>query len=290
MNPGMEGLTSTVRQVNGVALHTVEAGPADGPLVILLHGFPDFWWSWRGQIGPLAERGHRVVAPDMRGHNLSQKPPRVADYALDTLVADVTALADALGRRRFRLVGHDWGGVVAWWSAVRHPDRVERLAILNAPHPDTWARQALLHPSQALRSTYVALFQLPLLPELLLRAGRFAALRRALTASSRPGTFTEGDLDRYAEAWSQPGALTAMLNYYRALRLRPAKGAPHRVAPPALVIWGARDRFLERHVARAALDLCESGEGLFLDEATHWVHLEEPEAVNSALARFLQEG
>ena len=283
-------LTSTRRQVNGVTLHAVEAGPGDGPLVILLHGFPDHWWSWHRQIEPLADQGCRVVAPDMRGYNLSSKPASVADYALDTLVADVMALADAHERSRFRLVGHDWGGVVAWWCAVRHPDRVERLAVLGAPHPDTWTRQALLHPSQALRSSYVALFQVPFLPEAVLRAGGFALLRRALTANSRPRTFTAQALDRYEEAWSQPGALTGMLSYYRALRLRPAEGAPHRIAPPALVIWGRRDAFLEPHLFRAALDLCDRGEGVLLDAAGHWVQLEEAEAVNAALARFFGAG
>lgn len=282
--------TSTRRWVNGVTLHLMEAGPEDGPLVILLHGFPDFWWSWHRQIGPLADQGYRVVAPDMRGYNLSSKPLDLADYALDTLVTDVMALADAQGRDRFHLVGHDWGGVVAWWCAVRHPERVERLVVLDAPHPDTWSIQARRHPTQALRSSYVAFFQVPLVPEFLVRARGFALLRRALTANSRPGTFGGEDLDRYAEAWSQPGALTAMINYYRALRLRPSGDGAHRIASPTLVIWGGRDRFLELHLAEAALDLCDRGDGsrlLILDEAGHWPHIEEPDAVNLALADFL---
>lgn len=280
-------LTSTRRRLNGVALHVVEAGPPDGPLAILLHGFPDAWWTWQRQIGPLAEAGYRVIAPTLRGYHLSSKPERLAAYALDVLVGDVTGLADAYGRDRFRLVGHDWGGVVAWWTAVRHPERVERLVVVDAPHPDVWAGVARRHPTQALRSTYVGFFQLPWVPEALLRANDFALMRRALLRTSRPGAFTADDLRRYREAWGEPGALTAMINYYRALRLRPASDAAHRIRPPALVVWGGRDAFLERPMFEASLALCDRGEALFLEDATHWVHREEAEAVNAALLRFL---
>ena len=279
------GWSSTRHRVNGVDLHVVEAGPAAGPLVVLLHGFPDFWWTWRRQIGPLVARGHRVVVPDQRGYNLSGKPSGVAAYALDALVADVVGLADAYGRASFRLVGHDWGGVVAWGAALRHPGRIERLVVMDAPHPAVWGRQALRHPTQALRSTYVAFFQLPWLPEALLRANDFALARRSLTGSSRPGTFTPADLDRYAQAWAQPGALTAMLNYYRALRHTP-RDLPTRVRPPALVVWGGRDVALERHLFQASLDQCSRGQGLLLEQASHWVHLEEAKAVNAAILRF----
>jgi pimeloyl-ACP methyl ester carboxylesterase len=277
-------------RVNDIELHVVEAGPESGPLVVLLHGFPDFWWSWRRQVGPLAERGYRVVVPDQRGYDLSDKPSGVAAYALDNLVADVVGLADAYGRDSFNLAGHDWGGVVAWGTAIRHPERVARLVVMDAPHPDVWARQALRHPTQLLRSLYVAFFQLPRLPEALLRARNFAPLRRALTTTSRPGVFAPEDLDRYVAAWSQPGALTAMLNYYRALRRRPTVGAtPARVRPPTLVVWGGRNAFLERHLFKASLDLCDRGAGLFLDDASHWVHLEEAKTVTAALLRFLDD-
>lgn len=278
--------THVHHRVNGITLHAVEAGPPDGPLVLLLHGFPEFWWGWRRQIGPLAAAGLRVVAPDLRGYNLSDKPPGIDAYAPDTLAADVIGLMDTYGRAKARMVGHDWGGIVAWWTAAKHPGRVERLAILNAPHPDAWSRRVRRNPGQALRSTYAALFQLPRLPELMLRADGFAALRRALTGSARPDAFRPGELDRYVEAWSQPGALTAMLNYYRALRRRPRAPLP-RIAPPALVLWGAHDVALQRALARESLALCDRGGGVFLERATHWVHLEEPEAVNAALAAFM---
>ncbi len=271
---------------NGVRLHAVEAGPRDGPLVLLLHGFPEFWWGWRRQIEPLAAAGLRVVAPDGRGYNLSDRPRGVGAYDLDTLAADAIGIADALGRRTVSLVGHDWGGLVAWWAASRYPDRVERLAILNAPHPAIVGAYMRRRPAQALRSSYIGFFQLPLVPERLLAANDFALMRRAMRRSARPGTFSEADLDRYAQAWARPGALTAMLDWYRALRRRPPMPDPG-VQAPTLVIWGGRDRFLERGLAEASLALCREGRALWLDEASHWVHLEEAETVNLALLRFL---
>jgi pimeloyl-ACP methyl ester carboxylesterase len=279
-------VTSSRRAVNGVTHHVVEAGPADGPLVILLHGFPEFWWGWRRQIGALAAAGFRVIVPDQRGYNLSGKPRGIGAYDLDTLAADVVALAERCGHPTFRVVGHDWGGLVAWWAATRHPDRVERLCVLNAPHPEVFGPYARSHPSQMLKSAYVAWFQLPLLPEWSLARDGHGALRRALRGSSRRGTFSDADLAVYDGAWAQAGALTGMLNWYRALRRRPrATGA--RVAAPTLLVWGERDRFLERGLAQASLALCDRAEAAWFEDATHWVHLEEAEAVNRRLVAFL---
>ncbi len=278
--------TSARRSVNGITLHVIEAGTDSGPLVVLLHGFPEFWWGWRRQIGALAQAGCRVIVPDQRGYNLSDKPEGVRAYGLDTLAADVLALAEAYGRRTFSVVGHDWGGLVGWWAAMLHPERIERLAILNAPHPEVFGAYARSHPSQIRRSAYVAYFQLPGLPEWSLGRNRFAALRRALRGSSRPGTFSDADLSVYDAAWSPEGALTGMLNWYRALRHRPrAPGA--QVAAPTLLLWGERDLFLEKGLAQASLALCERAEVVWFETATHWVHLEEAEAVNERLVGFL---
>jgi pimeloyl-ACP methyl ester carboxylesterase len=280
------GWTSATRPVNGLSLHAVEAGPADGPLLILLHGFPEFWWGWRHQITPLADRGFRVVVPDMRGYNESDAPQEVFAFELDTLAADIVALADGYKAHRFRLVGHDWGGIVAWQVAARHPERIERLVVMNAPHPDTWAKGALTHPTQALRSTYVALFQLPWLLEAMLSAFDYAGLRPMMERTARPDAFKPGELDRYVEAWAHPGSLTAMLNYYRALRERKA-GEPQRIAPRTLILWGEKDRFLELHEAEAGLALCDDARLVTVENATHWLHLEEPDRVNGELVSFL---
>lgn len=283
------GWVETTHQVGGLTLHVVEAGPPDGLLLILLHGFPEFWWAWRHQITPLAERGYRVVVPDMRGYNTSDAPQEVAAYHLDTLAADVTALADAYGAERFRLVGHDWGGVVAWWVAAKYPERLPRVVIMDAPHPDVFVRQALKHPTQALRSSYIAFFQVPWLPEAALGSFDFKGLKAMMRGSARPGTFEPGALDRYAEAWARPGRLTAMLNYYRALREREAGEKPAQISPPALVLWGEEDSFLEQHVARAGLELCDRARLVVIGGATHWLHLEEPARVNAEIIDFLAD-
>lgn len=263
------------------------AGPPDGPLVVLLHGFPEFWYGWRRQLGPLATAGVRVVAPDLRGYNLSTKPTGLANYVLDVLADDVLSLADALGRRRFAIVGHDWGGVLAWHLAARDPGRIERAAILNAPHPATMRDFARDHPRQLARSWYVAFFQLPGLPERMLRAGDHAWLANGLTGSSRPGTFGDADLALYRRAWSQPGALTAMLAWYRAVRLQQPPTTPLRVEVPVQVIWGDRDRFLDRGLAEAGIAACDQSEVHHLRRASHWVQHEEPDEVNRLLLRFL---
>jgi epoxide hydrolase 4 len=274
---------------DGTRLHVVEAGPEDGPLVVLLHGFPEFWYGWRHQIGPLAAAGWRVAVPDQRGYNLSDKPRGIRAYTLDRLAGDVLAVADAAGRDRFSLVGHDWGGVVAWWLASRHPGRLDRLAILNAPHPATLSGHMRRHPTQALRSWYVAFFQLPGLPERVLSAGGFRFARRALERTSRPGTFGEEDLARYREAWGRPGALTAMLDWYRALRC-PQSAAGMRVRVPTLVLWGRRDAFLDEGLAERALSLCDDGRLQAWDDAGHWIQHEQAGRVNAALTAFLSGG
>jgi len=273
--------------INGIELNAVAAGPTDGSLAILLHGFSEFSYAWRHQIPALAAAGLRVVAPDQRGYNRSDKPAGISAYKLDMLADDVLGLADALGRQRFAVVGHDWGGVVAWQLATRNPERIARAAILNAPHPATMRRYARGHPSQALKSWYVGFFQLPVIPEQALRAGGFWGLRRALRRTSRAGTFTGEDFRRYGEAWAQPGALTAMLNWYRALRLPSSSTASARIRVPARVIWGDRDAFLERGLADSAVALCDDAEVIHLPEASHWLHHQEPERVNRLLTEFL---
>ncbi len=274
-------------RANGVTLHAVAAGPEDGRLVLLLHGFPEFWWGWRRQIGPLAAAGHRVIVPDARGYNLSEKPSGVGAYRLGQVVGDVLGLADALGRERFAVVGHDWGAITAWHLAAAHPERLERAAILNGPHPAVLPRHLLTHPTQALRLSYFAAFQPPLLPEALLRAGGFAALSRAMRTTAQPRSFPPSDLERYREAWAQPGALTAMLNWYRAALRHPMRTGHGPIRVPVRVIWGDLDVALDSDLAEAGVALCERGEVFHLPHATHWLQHDEPEAVNRLLLEFL---
>ena len=258
----------------------------DGPLVILLHGFPEFWYSWRKQLGPLAAAGFRVVAPDQRGYNLSSKPPAIADYAVHNLTADVIAIADQLGQDKFFLAGHDWGGAVAWATALQYPQRLRKLAILNVPHPAVFLRTINRNPRQMRRSWYMAFFQLPRLPEWRFSANNFAVGVRALVSSSRPGTFTAEDLDRYREAWSHPGTVTAMINWYRAFGKHGPRLAGPQVHVPTRILWGQRDRFLLPEMARESLKYCDSAELTYFPDATHWLQHEEPDAVNTALIDF----
>ena len=270
----------------GRRLAAIDEGPTDGPLVILLHGFPEFSYAWRNQVGPLVDDGWRVLVPDQIGYNLSDKPVGLENYDIDALADDVLRLAESAGYRTFSLVGHDWGGIVAWWLALRDPDRIERLAILNAPHPATMTRYAMTHPTQMLRSWYILFFQIPGVPEALLRAGGYRMARRLLTGTSRGDAFSRHDLDHYQEAWSRPGALTAMINWYRALRKR-RKLRSERVRVPTMILWGERDAALEFPLALAALRRCDQGRLFRFPNATHWLQHEEPEDVNHLLRAFL---
>jgi len=277
-------------QAQGLRFHAVAAGPEDGPLVILLHGFPETSYAWRHQVAPLAEAGFRVLAPDQRGYGNSDKPAGVSAYQLNALALDVIGLAQAVGRQQFSVVGHDWGGVVAWHLAMHHAVHIERAAILNAPHPATLLRYTLRNPLQLFKSAYVGLFQLPFAPELMLRANNYQAMAWALKASSRPGTFKPEDITIYRQAWAQPGALTTMLNWYRALPLPTAAKAPARIPAtlPIKILWGDRDTALERGLAEEAVTWCDNAEAIHLPGATHWLHHEESELVNAQLLEFLE--
>jgi epoxide hydrolase 4 len=271
-------------EVGDVRLHYVEAG--DGPLIVLLHGFPEFWFGWRLQIAPLAAAGFRVVAPDLRGYNLSSKPAGLAPYTADKLAEDVRGLIRERGAESALLVGHDWGGTAAWATAMNHPEVVDRLAILDAAHPRA-LQKGLRNPRQLQRSWYFFYFQPPGLPERHVRARDWRFFRNFLR-DARPA-YTPAEMERYVEAWSQPGAATAMINYYRAA-VRPPKGAKAELRPisaPTLLIWGERDRYLGpgvREPDRAdvpGLDRIER-----LPNASHWVHHDEAERVTQLLIDF----
>ena len=273
-------------EIGDQRLHYVEAG--DGPLIILLHGFPEFWYGWRQQIKPLATAGFRVVAPDMRGYNLSSRPVGVAAYDSDRLAADVRGLVHERGAKSAMLVGHDWGGTAAWATAMNHPEVVDRLAILNAAHPRRLL-QGLRTPRQLRKSWYFFYFQLPGLPESHVRARHWRFFRNFLQAA-HPDAYTPQEIERYVEAWSQPGAATAMINYYRASVRQSPKRAEAQLRPiqaPTLVIWGQRDRYLGPELAepdRADVPNLDRVERL--PDASHWVHHDEPERVTQLFIDF----
>jgi pimeloyl-ACP methyl ester carboxylesterase len=274
---------------NGIELHCAESGPPDGPMIFLLHGFPEFWYGWRHQIAPLAESGFRVIAPDQRGYNLSDKPESIDSYDLDQLATDIVGLADHFRQEAFSIAGHDWGAAVGWRLAGQHPERVRRLAALNAPHPAVWLDGMRNNPAQKRKSRYVRLFQVPHVPEFLLRLGNYGALASGFRDSIRNEAFTAADLALYRRAWSQPGAITAMVNWYRAaLRKRVMSPAEYRISVPTLVIWGMRDAYAEPSLAEASIRLCDTGSLCYLEHSTHWVQHDEPDRVGKLLLDFFR--
>ena len=285
-------------EVNGVRLHYARSG--SGPLIVFLHGFPEFWYAWKSQLDEFG-RNHLAVAPDMRGYNLSSKPAAVEDYRMPLLVADVRALATKLGasaNRKFVLVGHDWGGAVAWAYAMAHPDTLDRLVIVNAPHPAVFLRELRANPAQQKASQYMLMFRGPDAEATLSANGHEMLVRAVMGQGLKDGHFTEADKNAYIEAWSQPGALTGGLNYYRAAQVGPpgsASAPPSesnlptaKVTVPTLVIWGEKDTALltgnldglDAHVPQLTIRR--------IPEGTHWVVHEQPDLVNRHIREFIR--
>jgi epoxide hydrolase 4 len=256
---------------------------------VLLHGFPEFWYGWHRQIEPLARAGFRVVVPDQRGYNQSAKPRGIQSYTLAALTSDVISIADQLGRGQICLAGHDWGAAVAWSVALSHPQRIAKLAILNVPHPSVMRRYLFSNRHQLRRSWYMFFFQLPFLPETLFAANNFHMAISALCRSSRPGTFRAEDIAQYRNAWSQPGATTAMINWYRAAFRFRSHFADRTVRVPTRILWGSRDAFLLPEMAEESLRYCTNGELICFPEASHWLQHEEPSGISEHLVSFFRE-
>jgi len=279
-----------------VLLFGAVAGPADGTPVILLHGFPDFWLGWARQIRPLVEAGYRVIIPDQRGYNRSEKPPNIADYHLPELGGDIVDLIDAAELQRPHLVGHDWGGGVSWWLAEHHPQHFETVTILNCPHPDVLGRALMLnHPRQMLRSWYIALFQLPAIPEFLARFGDCRLLELALL-SATDEAFSDRELDMYRNAWSQDRAITSMLHWYRAAgravldnsdKQRSSHSNP-RIEVPLQIIWGKDDKALDRSLVEPSAELAVNSDITWMPQATHWVQRDCPQQVSQRLLEMFR--
>ena len=273
---------------NGIRLHVVQAGPKSGTPVVLLHGFPQFWYGWRKQIPALVNAGCRVIIPDQRGYNLSDKPKNKKDYSVFTLVDDALGLIKVLDYDKVNLVGHDWGGGVAWMLAMTYPEKLHKLAVLNSPHPAVYRRFARRDPDQIRRSWYWLFFQLPWLAEKILSANAFREMARGLRSSSVKNTFTDADLEKYKEAWSQPNALTSMLNWYRAaFQFPPKMPADMQVKVRTLMMWGMKDFALSHRLARPSMDYCDDRNLILFPESTHWAHLDAADEVNHYLIDFL---
>jgi len=284
--------------VNGVRLHYVTAGK--GKLIMFVHGFPEFWYEWKNQLADFG-KDYQAVAPDMRGYNLSSKPAEVDQYQVKYLVEDLRALAEKLGHKKFILVAHDWGGAVAWAFAIAHPEYLEKLVIINAPHPGIFQRELRENPAQQKASGYMLMFRSPQ-AEQTLSANNYALLVNAVLGEGlKTGVFTEEDKKAYIEAWSQPGALTGGLNYYRAARVGPptetdksvtnfAAALPSlEVKVPTLVIWGEKDTALltgnleglDKYVPNLTIKR--------IPEGSHWVVHEKPALVDGYIREFIKK-
>ncbi len=285
---GSAGMRHEYALINGIRMHYVERGR--GPLLILLHGFPEFWYSWRHQIEALSAR-FRVVVPDQRGYNLTDKPGGVAAYEIDKLTADVAALVRHLGETEAVIAGHDWGGGVAWTFAIQYPEMTRRLIVLNCPHPAA-LRRGLRTWKQLRKSWYIFFFQLPALPELAFRARNYRAIERALRGGATTrGTFSNDDIRAYKGAAAQPGALTAAINWYRAAFRAGLRHADPTPAIPArtLLIWAENDVALGKELTYDMQQWVPDLTIRYIPHTSHWVQQEQPELVNKHINDFLND-
>jgi pimeloyl-ACP methyl ester carboxylesterase len=268
-------------EINGIRMHYVEAG--SGALVVLLHGFPESWYSWRHQIAVLAPH-YRVVVPDQRGYN---ETDNTGPFDTGTLQDDVLALIAHLGETRAHIVGHDWGGAIAWLLAIEHPEAVRSLAVCNLPHPAIF-QKAVRKPPQLLKSWYILFFQLPLLPEWVLSSANYLWLAKGMIDQCRPGTFTREDIRAFLAGWRRQG-LTGGINWYRAVvrRPRPLPDPVPLIRVPTTLIWGEDDAFLGKELVQGTDEYVHDLQVHMLPATSHWVQQEEPDKVNAFLLTHL---
>ena len=295
-DPGSEKWDHGFVEVNNIRMHYVSAG--SGPLVLLLHGFPEFWYSWRHQI-PVLSQKFRVIAPDLRGYNQTDKPPRVENYSAGNLIGDVVGLIRKLGvdGERAILVGHDWGGAIAWMVAMFQPQVIERLIILNVGHPGVRNRKGFLDFDQMQRSWYMFFFLMSDVPEEVLSRNDFEFLRKmAFHTATRREAFTEDDIEKYVSMWKLPGVLAGAINFYRAItnseywrQLGKSRDFP-AIKAPTLQIWGEDDPFLGTQLTEGTEEFIDAPYRLeFIPNCSHWVQQEAPDEVNALILDFLNE-
>lgn len=269
---------------NGIKLHYVTQG--EGPLMLMLHGFPEFWYSWRHQI-PEFSQDYKVVALDLRGYNKSDKPQQQSAYVMSEFIKDVEGVIKGLGYDRCVLVGHDWGGMIAWYFTYAHPEMVEKLIVMNTPHPAKFA-QGLRTPQQLMRSSYAFFFQLPLLPELLIQWSDYQAIESAFKGMAiNKNAFSSQDIEVYKNAASRRGSLTAMLNYYRNAFSNMGKQSWSILQVPTLMIWGEEDTALGKELTYRTQEYVRDFQIRYIPNCSHWVQQEEPVLVNQYMREFL---
>lgn len=281
---------TTFCELRDVTLHTVSAGPESGELVVLLHGFPEYWYSWRHQIPVLAAKGYRVVAVDLRGFNLSSKPKGLKAYRSETVAEDISQLITALGRTHAHIVGHDWGAAIAWLFAMRHQEQLKSLTILNLPHP-LKMMEGFRDWKQLKKSWYIAFFQLPFVPERFLKYNNHWVLKWLMNNDPvQPDVFSEHDVQNFIDAFEIHDAWSSTIAYYRALRFEKLWNIEHRMSviqAPTLILWGTQDRFLDHRFAAPDPSWVPNFELHLNEEASHWLQQDQPDWVNNHLCGFL---
>ncbi len=274
---------------NGIKLHYVTQG--EGKLMLMLHGFPEFWYSWRHQIPEFAQ-DYKVVALDLRGYNDSDKPQQLQAYDMTQLVADVEGVIKGLGYDNCILVGHDWGGAIAWYFSYAHPEMLEKLIVLNIPHPAKF-KEGIRTLQQLIKSWYMFFFQIPLLPELVLQANDYQWIASTFVDMAiDKSAFTKEDLNAYKDAAAKRGALTAMLNYYRNIfpeLLQESQQDWEMLEIPTLMIWGENDTALGKELTYGTEKYVRNLTVKYIPDCSHWVQQEKPALVNQYLREFLQE-
>jgi pimeloyl-ACP methyl ester carboxylesterase len=275
----MTELKHRIVATSGAQLHIVEAG--SGPLVVMLHGFPESWYSWRNQIGPLADAGFHVIAPDLRGYNESSKPQHVDAYRIPVIVQDIVELIEQHGGSCI-LVGHDWGGIAAWFRAMTRPALVSRLVVMNAPHPVPFSRELRRSANQKLRASYQLVFATPLIGDL--------AARLMLFSMRFAGRFTREELAVMRAMWRKPGAVHAMVNYYRAMnRHRPElRPLVRPIDIRTMLVWGEKDPVFIRETSENFSDYVPNLRTERIADAGHFVQTDAAERVTALLLDFLR--
>jgi len=275
-------------KVNGIKLHVFHSGLGNDRVMVLLHGFPEFHYGWKNQIDFFVSQGYHVVVPDQRGYGDSDKPKGIRKYVLKELVMDIVQLIKELTDKKITLVGHDWGGGVAWTMGQYNSELIDKLVIMNMPHLQVMKDTLRTSAEQRKKSWYAAFFQVPLIPELILSLADYKLLRMSLTSASNPHTFSAEDLNSYRLAWQKTDRLQSMLNWYRAY-LYHKLPVDIDVTVPTLILWGAKDRALSVQMAHGSIKRCKDGELIILDDLTHWLHHEDPDRVNQFINLFLKE-
>jgi pimeloyl-ACP methyl ester carboxylesterase len=281
-------VTTSMYTVNGISLQVREAGHHGQPPLIFLHGFPEGSFCWEPYLEAAARRGFHALAPDQRGYGESSRPPSIRAYRINCLVEDLRQLVGQLDAGPVCLVGHDWGGAVAWHFAWRYPQLLHRLVIINMPHPEVFRQTLRSSLGQLRRSAYAAFFQLPWLPEKALSLAGYFFLRRTLRRTSQPGTFSKEKLALYGQRWERPGALRAMINWYRAYRFNRERVG--KISVPTLLLWGLKDAFLGARMVAPSLAMCASGQLQTWEQGTHWIHHEYRDDVLQAMLAFAEPG